>query len=93
MVCILGLFVLSNAPYLSVVVARRIQGYTHLVKVAFIFASTIVFMSIPLNFSIYCWRCAELWLKLQRHCAGYKKEFTYTIDFILRKVPSMPTDE
>lgn len=60
MVYILGLFVLSNAPYLSVVVAHRIQGYTYSVKVAYIFASTIVFMSSSVNPLIYCCRIKEI---------------------------------
>lgn len=60
MVYILGLFVLSNAPFLGVVVTQRIQGYTNSVKVAYIYASTIVFMSSSVNPVIYCWRITEI---------------------------------
>ena len=68
MVYILGLFVLSNTPYLGVVVAHRIQGYTYSVKVAYIFASTIVFMTSSVNPVIYCWRIAEIRRAVVKSC-------------------------
>lgn len=65
MVYILGLFVLSNTP---VVVAHRIQGYTYSVKVAYIFASTVVFMTSSVNPVIYCWRIAEIRRAVLKSC-------------------------
>ena len=60
MAYILGLFILSNAPFLGVVFANRIQGYTNSVKVAYIYVSTLVFMSSSVNPVIYCWRITEI---------------------------------
>ena len=60
MAYVLGLFVLSNAPFLGVVVAHRFQGYTNSVKVAYIYVSTLVFISSSVNPVIYCWRITEI---------------------------------
>lgn len=60
MAYILGLFVLSNAPFLGVVIAHRCQGYTNSVKMAYIYVSTLVFMCSSVNPVIYCWRITEI---------------------------------
>ncbi|XP_078366556.1 adrenocorticotropic hormone receptor-like [Oculina patagonica] len=60
MAYVLGLFVLSNASLVGVVVAHRLQGYTNSVKVAYIYVSTLVFMCSSINPVIYCWRITEI---------------------------------
>ena len=60
MTYILGLFILSNAPFLVVVVTHRVKGYTNLVKMAYIYVSTIVFVCSSINPMIYCWRITEI---------------------------------
>ena len=60
MAYILGLFALSNAPFIGVVIAHRIQGYTHTVKVAYIYVSTCIFMCSSINPVMYCWRISEI---------------------------------
>ena len=60
MAYILGLFVLSNAPFIGVVIAHRFQGYTDSVKVAYIYVSTCIFMCSSINPMIYCWRISEI---------------------------------
>lgn len=60
MIYILGLFILSNAPMIAVVITHKVTGYTRPVKEAYIYVSTIVFVCSSINPMIYCWRIPEI---------------------------------
>lgn len=60
MVYIVGIFVFCYIPFLCVKIVHKVEGYTISVKIAYLYASTIVFCNSSLNPLVYCWRITDI---------------------------------
>ena len=59
-VCVYGLFLLFYFPFCVTMFLETLFGYTLKVKIAYDYATTIVFVNSCLNPLVYCWRIKEV---------------------------------